>query len=126
MQEWTQKRHSWEEVNKILKDPTFLAIVAKMRRIWMVPYYWGSIETSKLVNDQLKEDEKLETILMYFLIIFIVGVYFVIYRTFVLRFQSILLFWISVLGILPIDLLKGNLIGLRYLEKMALGKEKIF
>lgn len=120
MEEWKQKRGDWEEVEKIFKDPTFLAVIAKMRRIWMVPYYWGSIESSNLIKTQLIDDERSMNVLLYILGGCIIVVYFVTLKTIIMKFQQSVLAWISILGMLPIELVKMNVFGLRYLKKLAL------
>lgn len=124
MEDWKQKRGSWKEVEKMYQDPGFLVIIAKMRRIWVVPYYWASIESSDLIKKQLVEDGKIMDRFIYVLSLLIFIGYWVIFKTMVLKFQETVLFWISILGIIPIDLLKRNLFGIRYLEKMALGGNK--
>lgn len=126
MEEWGQKRANWDDVNKILKTPTYLAIIAKMRRIWMVPYYWGSIETSNIILEQLIDDGKLMDIVGVFANLELVLIFFFMYFSLVIQLQRIFLYWYSLLGILPIDLVKRNIVGVRYLEKIALGGDRLY
>lgn len=126
MEDWRQKRGNWTDVEQMYKDPSFLVILAKIRRIWVVPYYWASIESSNSIKLQLIEDEKLMDRSVYFITPLIIVIFLVVFQKVILKFQENVLLWISILGVLPIDLLKRNLIGVRYLEKMALGGNKLY
>lgn len=123
--EWEQKRNSWEEVDEIFQSPTFLAIMGKMRRIWIVSYYWASVPASNILKQQLIDDSSFMKIFDNFYIGIISVLMLVIYKILVLNLQDIMIIYRNTLREIPLRLIMSNTALRSVLEKVQDRKKRI-
>lgn len=125
MEQWVQKRHSWEEVDKIFQSATFLAIISKMRRIWMVSFYWSTIPSSDLIKKQLEEDTEFMRVMNNFLTVFLVFMALAMFNFLVLKVQEIMVYFRSTIAMLPLELVMKNGGLFNYLKNVQIGKKEV-
>lgn len=124
MDEWRQKRNSWEEVDQIFQSSTFLPIICKMRRIWIVTFYWGSTPTGNIIKKQLEEDKAFMGVFdMFFFVFFILLVVFMYFQI-VLKLQGIMIYYSFSLSVIPLNLVQMNHILKTMLKKINDGEKK--
>lgn len=122
MEEWAQKRNSWEEVDQIFQTPTFLAIIGKMRRIWMVSFYYSTIVTSNIINTQLQEDTQFMGVLNSFIYLLLFFLSLLLYNSMVMKFQEIMVYFRETIGMVPLSLVERNVGLFNYLWKVEKGE----
>lgn len=108
MDEWKQKRGSWDQVDQIFQTSTFLPIISKLRRIWIVSYYWASKPATNIINKQLEEDKELMGIVDMFFFAFLFLILVFMYFQIVLKLQEIMIYYSFGLSVLPLKLVQKN------------------
>lgn len=108
IQEWEQKRGSWEEVDSIFKTFSFTSFISNGRKMWIVIFYWASIEPSNILNKQLPQDLRFVKTATFIFGIFVIGVTFALYFTFSKSLQKVMIYFNCTIQILPLLLVEKN------------------
>ena len=123
LREWQQKRSSWKEVQEMFTEPSLAALAVNFRPIYIVSYYWFTIEPSDLLLKELNINSNNLS-----LVTFCSGVVFSLFSVFmyfkvVNAIQVNMVMFYTTLQVMPISILKRNQILAYRLRKVKRGED---
>ena len=121
LQEWENKRNSWDEVIKMFRKGSLRGMLTQFQPILTTMYYGLSMEATNTLMKELQEDLEFVELMTYSMFVVIGLGCVLLYYNVVKRIQKLMRNFKTIVFIFPFGLMEKNLIMKHHLKRVSKG-----